>query len=65
MENVEKYEFSLYELQKIRNALGVMVEVTRKEANQTGDHDYELIKKQVEKYIAEWGTTSGKQFRIM
>jgi hypothetical protein len=65
MQNVEKYEFSLYELEKITNALNVMVALKSKEAEQTGDHDYELIRNKVKKMIDEWGTQSGKQYRIM
>jgi hypothetical protein len=63
MDQVEKYEFSLYELQKIKNSLNISVLVERKE--NTGDHDFELIRKKVDKMISEWGTQEGKQYRIM
>jgi hypothetical protein len=65
MDQVEKYEFSLYELQKIGNALDVMTELKLKESAQTGDHDYELIRNKVQKMVSDWGTQSGKQYRIM
>ena len=65
MEQVEKYEFSLYDLQKIKTALDVMVELKRKESEQTGDRDYEIIRDNVKKMISEWGHEAGKQYRIM
>lgn len=65
MQNIEKYEFSLYELQKVRYALDIVIELRRKDAEQTGDTEDELIKIKVEKMIENWGTESGKQYRIM
>jgi hypothetical protein len=42
-----------------------MVELKSKEAAQTGDHDYELIRNKVGKMVSEWGTQEGTQYRIM